>query len=57
MVKGWVVCPCMSKTLGSLSSGVTPFEILVYGYVNMIGVDFVKEKEVGLPPRFQSFPV
>ena len=23
MAKGWVVCPCMTKTLGSSSSGVT----------------------------------
>ena len=43
MVKGWVVCPCMSKTLGSPSSGVTPLEVLVYGDVNKTGVDFVKE--------------
>ena len=43
MVKGWVVCPCMSKTLGSRNSGVTPLEVLVYGDVNMTGVDFVKE--------------
>ena len=43
MVKGWVVCPCMTKTLGSPSSGVTPLEVLVYDDVNMTGVDFVKE--------------
>ena len=43
MARGWVVCPCMSKTLGSQSSGVTPLEVLVYGDVNMTGVDFVKE--------------
>ena len=43
MVKGWVICLCMSKTLGSSSSGVTPLEVLVYGDVNMTGVDVVKE--------------
>ena len=43
MVKGWVVCPCMTKTLGSPHSGVIPLEVLVYGDVNMTGVDFVKE--------------
>ena len=43
MVKDWVVCPCMSKTLGSPSSRVTPLEVLVYGDVNMTGVDFVKK--------------
>ena len=43
MVKGLVVCPCMSKTLGSPSSGATPLEVLVYGDVNMTGVDIVKE--------------
>ena len=46
MVKDWVwvVCPCMSKTLGSLRSGVTPLEVLVCVInVNMTGVDFVKE--------------
>ena len=41
MVMGWVACPCMSKALGSPSSGVTPLE--VYGDVNMTGVYFVKE--------------
>ena len=43
MVKGWVVCPCMSKTLGFPRSGVTPLEVLVYGDVYMTSVDFVKE--------------
>ena len=43
MVKSWVVCPCVSKTPGSTSSGVTPLEVQVYGDVNMTGVDFVKE--------------
>ena len=43
MVQGWVFCPCMSKTLGSQRSGVTPLEVLVYGDFNMTGVDVVKE--------------
>ena len=43
MVKSWVVFLCMSKTLGSPRSGVTQLEVLVYGDVNMTGVDFVKE--------------
>ena len=41
MVKGWVVCPCMSKTLGSPSSGVTPLEVLLYGDVNMRASSFI----------------
>ena len=51
MVKGWVVCPCMLKTLGSLSSGVTLLEVLVHGDVNMTSVDFVEETKdsVSLP--------
>ena len=58
MIKGWVVCPCMTKTLGSPSSGLTRLEVLVYGDVYMTDVEFVKEaKVVVLPPRFQTFPV
>ena len=56
MVKGCVICPCMSNTLGSPHSGVTPLEVLVYGDVNRTGVDFVKETEVVflLVPSFNS---
>ena len=58
MVKDWVVCPCMSKTLGSQTSGFTPLEVLCYGDVNLTGVDYVKDTwTVVLPPGFQAFPV
>ena len=53
----WPVLACR-KMLGTPSSGVTPLEVLVYGDVNMTGVDFVKETTaVVLPPRVQAFPV
>ena len=52
MVTGWMVCPCMSKSLGSPSSVATPLEILVYRDVNMTGVDFVKETKA-----FPGFPI
>jgi len=45
-----MVCPCMTKTLGSLSSGVIRLEVLDYGDTNVTGVGLVKEtKPVVLP--------
>ena len=44
-----LVCHCMTKTLGSPSSDVSPFVVLVYGDVNMIGVDFVKATKACVP--------
>ncbi len=53
-----MVCPCTTKTLDSPSSGATPLEVMVYGDVNMTGVDFLKEtKAVVISPRLQAFPV
>ena len=49
MAKGWVVCPCMTRTQGPSSSGVTPLEILVYGVVKMTSVEFVKETRAAFP--------
>ena len=43
VVKGWVVCPLVMNTLGSPTSGGIPLEVLVYGDINMIDVDSVKE--------------
>ena len=46
------------ENAGLQSSEVIPFEILVYGEVDMTDFDIVKEtKAVVLPPRFQAFPV
>ena len=46
--------PRITNTLGSESSGVISLKVLICGYVNMTGVDFVKEiKVVFLRPRFQ----
>ena len=40
MVKGWVVFPSLHvEKAGLPEGGVTPLEVLVYGDVNMTGVD------------------
>ena len=45
MVKGSVVCLCMTKMLGVPSFWVTPLEVLVCGDVKMTSVDFVTETQ------------
>ena len=39
-----VVCYRLTKTLIASMSGVTPLEVLVCGYVNVPGIDFVRDK-------------
>ena len=47
--------PLRVENAGSPNSGVNLLEVLVYGDVNMTGVDFVKETyTVVLPPQFPS---
>ena len=41
--KGLGGLPLHVENAGLASSGATPLEVLVYGDVNMTGVDFVKE--------------
>ena len=41
MVKGWVVCPHVTKTLVSSSVMATPFKVLIYHDINKPVDDFV----------------